>query len=63
METMVMRRQLGAYPHIELAKYAEHKKRNLPEALLHAENALKLASDEEKAAILKRCDRINRKMR
>ena len=63
LETMVMRRQLGAYPHVELAKYAEHKQRNLPEALLHAEKALKLANDEEKAAIQKRCDRIIRKLR
>jgi len=49
---MAARGQLGAKPHVELAKLYEHKRRDPRSALQHTKRALQLIEDEDERALL-----------
>lgn len=59
---MVRRRQLGAWPMIELAKYYEHRAGRLPDALFMTERALLSPQGCDQDALLRRRGRIFRKL-
>lgn len=61
-QEMVRRRQMGAFPYVELAKLREHRDRNYEEALHFSERALELCAEEERAAIEKRISRLQRRL-
>ncbi len=50
LEQMVARGQMGAWPHIELAKIYEHRKKDIRQALRHARRALAACSAPEACA-------------
>jgi uncharacterized protein YprB with RNaseH-like and TPR domain len=59
---MLRRRQLGAWPLIELAKYYEHRAGRLPDALQMTETALAIADLETREALDRRRQRLKRKL-
>ncbi len=63
LEQMIARGQLGAWPHIELAKIYEHRKKDINRALVHARRALDLCEPPEAAAIRHREARLLTKMK
>ena len=58
LERMLRRGQMGAWPHVELAKIYEHRIRDLMGALEHTRQALALAPPEERPALEKREARL-----
>ena len=58
LERMLRRGQMGAWPHVELAKLYEHRIRDLRSALDHTRRAMALAPPEEQPALKKREERI-----
>ena len=58
LERMLRRGQMGAWPHVELAKIFEHRIRNFRGALEHTRQALALAPPEERPALEKREARL-----
>ena len=61
-QEMIRRRQMGAFPYVELAKLKEHRDRNYDEALRLSQQALGLCEDEERASIEKRISRLQRRL-
>ena len=59
---MLRRRQLGAWPLIELAKYYEHRVGRLWDALQMTETALAIAGLETREALDRRRQRLKRKL-
>lgn len=59
---MVRRRQLGAWPLVELAKYYEHRAGKLYNALEMTQTALALPEDQMRDALLRRIERLHRKL-
>jgi hypothetical protein len=59
---MLRRRQLGAWPLIELAKYYEHRAGRLADALQMTETALAIADAETYGALDRRRQRLKRKL-
>ncbi len=62
-QEMIRRRQMGAFPYVELAKLREHRDRDPAEALRLTEAALPLAEEPaEREALLKRKARLQRRL-
>ena len=61
LEDMVRKNQMGCVPHIELAKYYEHKKRDLRRAIFYTRIALAMCPPAQKEAIRHRLDRLERR--
>jgi len=59
---MLRRRQLGAWPMIELAKYYEHRAGRLKDALHMTETAIMVADMETREALAHRRQRLMRKL-
>ena len=60
---MAKRNQMGAFPHIELAKLREHRDRSYEQALFHTERALELTTDDkERAALVIRKKRLTSRL-
>lgn len=62
LEQMAVRSQMGAWPHVELAKIYEHRKKELRRALACTRRALELCDPLEESGIRHREARILRKM-
>lgn len=60
---MIARGQMGAWPHVELAKIYEHRKKDLRRALSHARCALEMCGADEAVEIRHRQARLLRKMK
>lgn len=59
---MLARGQMGIFPHIELAKIYEHRKKDMPRALEHTRAALKKCAPDETSALKKREARLEAKL-
>lgn len=62
LEAMVRKNQMGYIPHIELAKLYEHHDKNCRRALFYTKIALAMCEGPERAAILHRLGRLERKL-
>ena len=62
LEAMVRKNQMGYIPHIELAKLYEHHDKNCRRALFYTKIALAMCEGPERAAMLHRLGRLERKL-
>ena len=62
LEQMLSRRQMGIFPHIELAKIYEHRTKDYKKALRHTRQALDGCCADEEAPLRKREARIMMKI-
>ncbi len=63
LEQMIARGQLGAWPHVELAKIYEHRKKDARRALLHTRQALMSCDPSESDAVRHREARLISKLK
>ena len=53
---------MGHIPHIELAKFYEHREKNYRRALFYTKIALAMCEGPEREVIIRRRDRLERKL-